>query len=97
MDPFDTRIHVSWYHALDTEHVHILVKFERRLSISVPRNKPFFTKKKNEKKGLRHPFGKIFVSPFSPKLGGLPALKFDKDLDVLCIYCMVPRSSGFLG
>jgi hypothetical protein len=35
---------LSWYHAIDTEYVHILVKFERKLSISVLRNKAFCTK-----------------------------------------------------
>jgi hypothetical protein len=45
MDPFVNQIHVSWYHAIDTKHVHTLVKFERRLSISVLSNKSFFTKK----------------------------------------------------
>jgi hypothetical protein len=38
-------MHVSWHYAIDTEYVHILVKFERRLSIPVQRNKAFFTKK----------------------------------------------------
>jgi hypothetical protein len=46
MDPFDIQVHVSWYHAIDTAHPHILAKFERRLFISVLRNKSFFTKTK---------------------------------------------------
>jgi hypothetical protein len=46
MDPFDILMHVSWYHAIDTKHVQILAKFEGRLSISVLRNKSFFTKKR---------------------------------------------------
>jgi hypothetical protein len=91
MSPFDIQMHVSWYHAIDTKHVHILVKFERRLSFSVLRNESFFTKK-----GLSHPFRKSFVSLFSPELNGQPAFKFDKGLDVLCIYCMIPRTPGFL-
>jgi hypothetical protein len=49
MDPLDIQMHVFWYHAIDTKHVRILAKFERRLSISVLRNKSFFTKK-----GLSH-------------------------------------------
>jgi hypothetical protein len=31
---------------------------------------------------------------FSPKLNGQPALKFDKDMDVCHIYCMIPRMFG---
>jgi hypothetical protein len=67
-------------HAIDTEHVHILVKFERRLSISVLWNRPFFTKK-----GL----SQRFVSLFSPKLNGQPAFKFEH----LTIYLPVNISS----
>jgi hypothetical protein len=46
MEPFDIQMHVSWYHAIDTIYVHILVKFERRLSTQFGRkkeNKKFFT------------------------------------------------------
>jgi hypothetical protein len=46
MNPFDIQMHVSWYHAIDTKNVHILVQIERRLSISVLRNKSVFTEKK---------------------------------------------------
>jgi hypothetical protein len=60
MNPFDIQMHVYLYHAIDAKHVHILVKFERRLSISVLRNKAFFTKKK----ALSHAFEKLFVSLF---------------------------------
>jgi hypothetical protein len=41
MDPFDIQKHIFWYRAIDTNQVHILVKFERRLSISVQRNKSY--------------------------------------------------------
>jgi hypothetical protein len=86
-------MHVSWYHAKDTRYVQDLVKLEDRLSISVLRTKSFFTKKKK----LSHPFGKCFVSLFSPELNGQPAFKFDRVLDVLCIYCMISRMPVFLG
>jgi hypothetical protein len=33
----------SWYHEIDTKHVHILVKFERRLSIQFGRKKRYKT------------------------------------------------------
>jgi hypothetical protein len=46
MVPFDIQTHVFQYHPTDTTCVHILVKFGRRLTISVLRNRPFFTKKK---------------------------------------------------
>jgi hypothetical protein len=71
-------MHVSWHHALDTKHGHILAKFEHRLSISVLKNKTFFTKK-----ALSHPFGKRFVSLFSPKLYEQPVLKYDKSISYL--------------
>jgi hypothetical protein len=93
MDAFDIQMHVSWYHALDRKHVRILVKFERMLSISVLRNKSFFTKKR----GLSHLFGKRFVSLFSSELYGQSAFKFDKNTDVLRTRCMLPRRPGFLG
>jgi hypothetical protein len=67
------------------KHIHILVKFERRLSIPVLRKKSFFTKKKKA-------LGKRFVSIFSPELNGLPVFKFDKDMDVSCVYCMIQRN-----
>jgi hypothetical protein len=50
-----------------------------------------------KKKALSHPFGKRLVSLFSPELNGQPAFKFDKNMDVICIYCMVLRTPGFLG
>jgi hypothetical protein len=52
---------------------------------------PFSSEKKvilYKKKAL----GKRFVSIFSPELNGLPAFKFDKDMDVLCIYCMIQKN-----
>jgi hypothetical protein len=92
MDPFDIQMHVSWYHAIDTKHVHNFVKFECRLSNSVLRNKPFFTKRRIEPS-----LWKTFVCLFSRELKGQPAFKFDKNMDVLCISCMILRTPGFLG
>jgi hypothetical protein len=92
MDPFDIQIHVSWYHAIDTKYVHILVKFEHSLPTSVLRNKTFFTKKR-----LSHAFENFLFIFFSPKLKGQPAFKFGKYMDVLCIYCMIPRTPGLFG
>jgi hypothetical protein len=40
---------------------------------------------------------KVLCLFFSPKTNGQPALKFDKDMDVHRIYCMIPRTPGFLG
>jgi hypothetical protein len=62
------------------------------LPISGLRNRPYFTKKR-----LSHPFGKSFVSLFSIKLNGQSALKFNKDMDVHCICCMMSRTPGCLG
>jgi hypothetical protein len=53
--------------------------------------------RQRSKKLLFHVFGKRFVSLFSRKLNGQPAFKFDKELDALCIYCMISRTPGFLG
>jgi hypothetical protein len=47
MNPFDIQMHVSWYHAIDTKHVHILVKFERSLSLNISK---FFNFRSNSKK-----------------------------------------------
>jgi hypothetical protein len=33
---------------------------------------------------------------FPPKLSGQPEFKFDKNMDVCRIYCMIPRALGFL-
>jgi hypothetical protein len=52
----------SWYHAIDAKHVHILVKFERRLSTQFGRKKPFFTKK-----DWAIPFEKVLFLFFSHK------------------------------
>jgi hypothetical protein len=41
---------------------------------------------------------KIFLFLFfPPKLSGQPALKFDKNMDVRRIYCMIPKTPGFHG
>jgi hypothetical protein len=93
MDPFDIQLHVLWYHAIDTKHVPILVKFGPTLSISVLRHLSFFTKNK----WLSHPLKKVLFPFFSHKLNGQPALRFDKGMDVRRIYCMIPRAPGFLG
>jgi hypothetical protein len=93
MNPFDNQMHVSWYHVIDTKHVHILVKFERRLFFSVLRIESFFKKRE----GWAISLEKIFVSLFSPELNGQPAFKFNKNMDVPRIYCMIPRTTGFLG
>jgi hypothetical protein len=34
---------------------------------------------------------------FPPKLSGQPAFKFDKDMNVYRIYCIILRTPGFLG
>jgi hypothetical protein len=45
------EIRRSWYHAIDTKHVYILVKFERRLSVQFERKK----KNKTFSKGMAQP------------------------------------------
>jgi hypothetical protein len=52
-------------------------------------NSSFFTKKKE---GIEPYLRKSFVSLFSPKLNGQPAFKFNEDMDVVCIYCMIQRN-----
>jgi hypothetical protein len=42
--PFDIQMHVSWYHAIDTKHNQVVVKFEGRLFVSALINESFFTK-----------------------------------------------------
>jgi hypothetical protein len=62
MDPFDIQMYVSRYHALDTKHIRIFVKFEHRSSISVLRKSHSLPKKKV----LSHACEKKIVSLFSP-------------------------------
>jgi hypothetical protein len=44
MDPFDIQMYVSWYQSIATQSIVLPAKFEGRLSVSVLRNKSFFTK-----------------------------------------------------
>jgi hypothetical protein len=49
-----------------------------------------------QKKGLSHLLENTLFLFFPPKLNGQPAFKFDKNLDVYRIYCMILRMPGFL-
>jgi hypothetical protein len=52
MNPFDIQMPGFWYHAIDTRHIHILVKIEGRLLIRFGRKK----RHKTFPKGRAQPF-----------------------------------------
>jgi hypothetical protein len=75
------------YHAINTKHVHIFVKFVHRLSIQFGRKKETQTFFQGD--GSAFFCKQCFISQNWDRQ---PAFKFDKNLYVLCIYCMIPRN-----
>jgi hypothetical protein len=51
----------------------------------------------HKKRRVEPSLWKTFCVSFFSRNEEQPAFKFDKDLNVLRIYCMIPRTPGFLG
>jgi hypothetical protein len=79
----------SLNHAINTKHVQVLVKFERSISIQFRRKKWH----KTFSNGMAQPFFFFGKERFiSQNWDRQPAFKFSRYLDVLCIYCIIPRN-----
>jgi hypothetical protein len=83
----------SWYHAIDTKYIHILVKFERRLSLQFGRKK----EKQNFFKGMAQPFFSVKNASFlRTEMDNLPSIFTGITVQFISIDGFLERSTLML-